>query len=372
MSTTTLSTAVCGLTRIEHREELEADQRPLELGLIVRLLRYTGPHARTRNRLLLLVAMRSFQLPALTWAIAAIIKGPITAGDGAGTMLGVAGFVALAISTQLVMHFRQRYALELGESVVFDLRNDIFAHLQRMPLSFFQRTRLGRIISRMTSDVEDVRVGVQEVLFVCMVQFGHMAVAAAFMLWYDRTLFLMVLLLAPVLWLVNHVFHRQLSVALRQMRESFSRVTATLAESVNGIRATQAFVRQDTNARMFHDLLVDHARHNYRFSRTQGLFLPLLDLNSQVFVAALFGDWRVSRAGAKRRDDRGRSGRVLFHGQHVFQSDHRPRESIQPARLPRWPAPSGSSICSIHRRNGSMPRVPSSCHRWPDTSVSAT
>src|SRR4029079_8074766 len=134
---------------------------------------------------------------------------------------------------------------------------------------------------------EDVRVGVQEVLFVCMVQFGHMAVAAAFMLWYDRTLFLMVLFLAPVLWLVNHVFHRQLSVALRQMRESFSRVTATLAESVNGIRATQAFVRQDTNARIFHDLLVDHARHNYRFSRTQGLFLPLLDLNSQVFVAAL-------------------------------------------------------------------------------------
>ncbi|MEX2141121.1 MAG: ABC transporter ATP-binding protein [Pirellulales bacterium] len=231
--------------------------------------------------------MRSFQLPALTWAIAAIIIGPITEGNGSGTLLGVAGFVALALSTQLVMHFRQRLALELGESVVFDLRNDIFAHLQRMPMTFFQQTKLGRIISRMTSDVEDVRVGVQEVLFVCMVQVGHMLVAAAFMLWYDRTLFLMVLLLAPVLWLINHAFHRKLSVALRQMRESFSRVTATLAESVNGIRVTQAFVRQDTNARVFHELLTDHAEHNFRFSRTQGLFLPLLDLNSQVFVAAL-------------------------------------------------------------------------------------
>jgi ATP-binding cassette subfamily B protein len=139
----------------------------------------------------------------------------------------------------------------------------------------------------MTSDVEDVRVGVQEVLFVCMVQVGQMAVAAAFMLWYDYVLFLMVLGLAPVLWLINHHFHRQLSVALRQMRESFSRVTATLAESVNGVRLTQGFVRQDTNARMFGDLLEDHARYNYNFSRTQGLFLPLLDLNNQVFVAAL-------------------------------------------------------------------------------------
>jgi len=275
------------LTRLERRDEEEADRRPLDLSLIMRLFRYTEPHARTRNLLFLLVAIRSFQLPALTWMIAAIIKGPIADADLDRTALGVLGFVFLALSTQLVMHFRQRYALELGESVVFDLRNDIFAHLQRMPMSFFHRTKLGRIISRMTSDVEDVRVGVQEVLFVCMVQFGHMIVAAAFMLWYDRMLFSMVLGLAPVLWLINHVFHRKLSVALRQMRESFSRVTATLAESVNGIRVTQGFVRQDTNARMFHDLLTDHARHNFNFSRTQGTFLPLLDLNSQCFVAAL-------------------------------------------------------------------------------------
>jgi ATP-binding cassette subfamily B protein len=299
MSTATLSTTRT-LTRLARRDEHDVDQRPLDLGLIRRLFRYTRPHARTRNWLFSMVVIRSFQLPALTWAIAAIIKGPISDGDASGTMWGVAGFMALALSTQFVMHFRQRLALELGELVVFDLRNDIFSHLQRMPLSFFQRTKLGRIISRMTSDVEDVRVGVQEVLFVCMVQVGHMLVAAAFMLWYDRTLFVMVLLLAPVLWLINRAFHRKLSVALRQMRESFSRVTATLAESVNGIRVTQAFVRQDTNAEMFHELLTDHAEHNFRFSRTQGQFLPLLDLNNQVFVAALLviGGYQVLSPGA--------------------------------------------------------------------------
>src|SRR4051812_5755727 len=107
------------LTRLYRRDEQEADQRPLDMALILRLFRYTKPHARTRNRLFLLVAVRSFQLPALTWLIAAIIKGPITAGDIPGTALGVAGFLLLAVSTQFVMHFRQRYALELGESVVF-------------------------------------------------------------------------------------------------------------------------------------------------------------------------------------------------------------------------------------------------------------
>ncbi len=288
------------LTRLERREEQEAEQRPLDLALIARLIRYTRPHAWLRNWLFILVAIRSFQLPALTWVIAWVITGPISDGNVGGVIGGMFAFLVLAASTQIVMHFRQRMALQLGERVVFDLRNDIFAHLQSMPMSFFHRTKLGRIISRMTSDVEDVRVGVQEVLFVSMVQIGQMGVAAAFMLWYDRWLFLMVLLLAPVLWGINHVFHGRLSVVLRQMRDSFSRVTATLAESVNGIRVTQSFVRQDANARLFGGLLNDHAQYNFAYSRNQGLFLPLLDLNSQVFVAGLLivGGYRALSGGS--------------------------------------------------------------------------
>src|SRR5262249_49079000 len=159
------------------------------------------------------------QMPALTWLVAAIIRGPIAGGDGRGIAVGVLAFLALAISTQVVMHFRQRLALELGEAVVFDLRNEIFARLQSLPMSFFGRTKLGRIISRMSSDVEDVRVGIQEVLFVSLVLLGQMSVAAAFMLWYDAKLFLLVLGLAPVLWLINYYFRRKMSTALRLLRE---------------------------------------------------------------------------------------------------------------------------------------------------------
>jgi ATP-binding cassette subfamily B protein len=275
------------LTRLERHEEYEADMRPLELGLIRRLFSYTKPYVTKRNWLIVLVIIRSIQLPALTWVIAAVIKGPITAGNVYGVIEGLLAFTVLAISTQWVMHYRQRFALELGESVVFDLRNHLFSHLQTMPMSFYHRTKLGRIISRMSSDVEDVRMGVQEVLFITLVQVGQMAVAAAFMLWYDPVLFLMVLGLAPVLWVINQHFRRKLSYGLRRMRDSFSRVTATLAESVNGIRVTQGFVRQDVNAQMFGDLVIDHAQYNTEVNRTQGLFLPLLDLNNQFFVAML-------------------------------------------------------------------------------------
>lgn len=287
-----------GLTRMGRRDEPEVHQRPLDFRLISRLMEYTRPYATKRNWLAVLVILRSIQLPGLTWCLAAVVNGPIADRDVVGLAWGAAGFLLLAISTQIVMHYRQLLALELGENVVTDLRNAIFRHLQIMPMGYFNRTKVGRIISRMIGDIEDVRIGVQEVLFVSLVQLGQMLVAAAFMLWYDWQLFLLVLGLAPILWGLNRAFHRRLSHSLRVLRESFSRITATLAESVLGIRVTQGFVRQEENARQFGALVEDHSRYSTVVMRTQGLFLPLLDLNSQVFLAALLliGGGRVLAA----------------------------------------------------------------------------
>lgn len=293
------------LLTVRRPDDREADRHPLEMRLISRLMSYTQPYAAKRNWLLVLVVLRSVQLPALTWLTAAVITGPVRRHDLPGVMWGTAAFTALVLSTQLVMHFRQRLALELGEAVVHDLRRDLFAHLVGLPLSFFHRTRLGRIISRFTSDVENVRTGVQEVLFVSVVQVGQMLVAAAFMLWYDAMLFLVVLGLAPLLYAVNKHFHRLLSHALREVQESFSRVTATLAESVNGIRVTQGFARQETNAEIFSHLVACHSQYNMAVTRAQSIFLPLLDLNSQLCFAALLlvGGYRVLISGAAELGD---------------------------------------------------------------------
>uniref|UniRef100_A0A7C4QRL2 ABC transporter ATP-binding protein n=1 Tax=Schlesneria paludicola TaxID=360056 RepID=A0A7C4QRL2_9PLAN len=293
------SSAIPLLTRPRTDEPSEPTQRPLDLGLIGRVWSLTRPYRAVRLWLMVLVIVRSVQLPALTWVMTAVIAGPVARRDVAGVLWGAGGFLALAVSTQVVMHFRQRLALELGEAVVHDLRNAIFAHLQTLTLGYFHRTKVGRIISRMISDIEDVRAGVQEVLFVSLVQLGQMLVAAAAMLWYDAALFLVVLALAPVLWGLNHVFRRVMSTALRAMRESFSRVTATLAESVLGMRVTQGFVRQNENARLFALLVADHSRYNSQVLRIQGLFIPLLELNNHLFIAALLilGGWRALTHG---------------------------------------------------------------------------
>jgi ATP-binding cassette subfamily B protein len=290
-----------GATRLTHAEPIDqqAEMRPLEFGLIRRVFTYMRPHRATRNWLLLAVLVRSIQIPALAALLSAVINGPLVNRDTRGTIIGAIAFLILAAFTQITLHYRSKLALELGEAVVHDLRRDVFAHLQSMTTSFYHKTPVGRIISRLTSDIEVIRALVQDVLFVSLVGLGQMLFAAAFMFWYDRVLFLMVLALAPVLWGLNYYFRRRLSKALRAAQESFSRVTSSLAESVSGIRVTQGFVRQKTNSRLFLHQVVEHSDYNMLAARRSGALPPLLELNNQLFMVGLLviGGYRILGPG---------------------------------------------------------------------------
>ena len=275
----------------------EAAWRPLSLTLIRRLLTYTRPYAASRNWLAVCVVLRSLQLPLLVASLGAAISGPICSGDFRRTLLAAGGFAALAAVTQFTFHFRHRLALKLGEQVIRDIRRDVFAHLHRMTAGFYNRTQPGAILSRVVNDIESMRVGVQDVLFISIVQLGQMTVAAAVMLYANWRLFGVVLALAPVLYWLNRQFRRRISRIYRAVSESFSRVTASLSEAISGIRVTQGFVRQDVNAGLFADLVADHSRYNVEIARVSGFYLPLLEFNSQFFIAALLivGAWQAFR-----------------------------------------------------------------------------
>ena len=281
--------------RVRDDEDEEIIQKPLEWSLIRRLFTYAAPVKGKLTALSITSLVRAAQLPAFVWLATLIIKGPITDRNTVMLAWGVGAYALLALWTDGMFHFRQRWALEIGETVVNGLRADIFAKVQRQPMSFFHRMKVGRIIGRLTSDVEALRVGIQDVLFVSVIQFGQMIFTAVVMAWSDWVLFLVVLGLAPVLWVINRHFRVKLSHYSRAATDSFSRVTATLAESVNGIRVTQGFVRQETNAGLFRHLLADHSRYSIALARTSAILTPLLELNSQFFVSILlmFGGWRV-------------------------------------------------------------------------------
>ena len=284
------------LTHVVHDQE-STQHRPEDnvFTLLRRVFEYATPYRKTLIALCIHVAIRAALLPLGVWSMAAVINGPIANGNLGGVLTGVLGFTGLAALTNVLFHYRYRLALELGEAVIHDLRAAVFHHVLRMPLAYFDKTKTGRIIGRVTSDIDSIRTGVQDVVFVSAVQIGQMLIAAALMLYYDWVLFLVVAALAPIIWILNRTFTTRITEAQRKATESYSRIAGTLAESVHGVRVTQGFVREDVNAAYFRDLATDQATYNMVTARTSAIFLPLLECKTQIFTALLLlvGSWRV-------------------------------------------------------------------------------
>ncbi len=286
--------------RMKPERPSEANQRPLDFSIIRRLFACTRPYGRLRNSLLFLVVLRSIQLPILVWLLGWVISGAIARRDLPGVAVGVILFLLWAGFTAGSFVYRSRLALELGEFVVRDLRYQIYEHLHRLSLSFFKRTDVGRLLGRVIHDVDSVRTGIQDVFFVTVVQCGSMLVSAVLMAYYDWQLFLVVLCMAPGLWAITRHFRKRSSVAYRARSESFSRVTSSLAESVNGIREIQGFARQEHNAKAFAKLIDDHADINMRSHQIAAIFQPVLTFNGQVFLGLLLvlGGYQVATGRA--------------------------------------------------------------------------
>lgn len=274
------------ITYYDPAEHNDADQLPLRMDLIRRIFAYTGPYATRRNWLFFLTFARGLQLPALAWMIGWTINGPIAGKNVRGILLHAAAYLGLTLLMVVTLRYRQSLALQLGEAVAHDMRLELFRKLTTLPLAFFNRTKFGRIISRMTSDIDSVRVGIQDVVFVMTVQGIQMAGAAALMAWYDWKLFSLMVLLVPLIWFVNSKYRLEMSRRLRRVQESWSRLGSTLAESIGGIRVTQAFVRHEINAGFFRKLVAVHGDNNVGLARATAVFVPLLQMKSQLFLGA--------------------------------------------------------------------------------------
>jgi ATP-binding cassette subfamily B protein len=210
---------------------------------------------------------------------------------------------AIAISILL-----QRWCLlvvqRAGEYVQFDFRRKVFTHLQKLDMGFYDRTKLGRIISRCTSDINGMReVNVWGIAHI-LIQTSAMLLAAGMLLYTDWRIFLAVAWLGPVLFFVNRYFIRRTASGWQQVREGFTRVSTNLAENINGMRVVTAFNRQDPNLETFNRLQVTNTANNLMVSRINGVYQPSLELIRYlgraivlVFGAYLFASGKMEGKG---------------------------------------------------------------------------
>jgi ABC-type multidrug transport system fused ATPase/permease subunit len=270
-------------------EAEDAERLPISWALIRRILGYTRPYTARRNALFVICTMRAVQLTAVPWLVGQIIRGPIAHGDTRALAYWIAGMAVFVVIGEFTLWQRVSLAHRLGESVLHDMRVELMGVLLQRPMKFYHATRHGSLISRMISDIEAVRNGVQNNLPISFVSFGQMTVAGLVMLAISWKLFLILLVLAPGMHAINVFFKERIAEAAKVQIESFSRVTAALAETVQGIRVTQGFNREQVNAGIFGRLVGTLATNIVRTTKLSALYAPLLEFNATLFLALLIG-----------------------------------------------------------------------------------
>jgi len=172
-----------------------------------------------------------------------------------------------------------------GERLLFTLRVKIFAQMQRLGLDFYEREMSGRIMTRMTSDVDALSTFLQTGLVTMLSSVLTFVGVLAAMLVINLRLGLLVLAIVPVLAVATVLFRMKSSKAYNEARERISVVNADLAENVAGLRVTQAFRREDTNRARFAGRSLAYRASRLRALRYIVLYFPFVQALSTVAAA---------------------------------------------------------------------------------------
>jgi ATP-binding cassette subfamily B protein len=187
----------------------------------------------------------------------------------------------------------------LGERIRYDLRKKMFNHLQALSLSYFDRTPVGWIMSRVTSDSD--RVAELTTWGLLDITWGLMNITTAlyFMVAINWRMALIVLAVIPLLATVAAQFKKKILVEFRLVRKINSKITGTYNENITGVRVVKALGREEANLEEFSQLTGEMYRAGYRAAWLSALFLPVVQLISAVAVGriAWYGGWQAQRGG---------------------------------------------------------------------------
>lgn len=283
--------AVVGSTRIEE----EIFGRVFDGKVTRRILQFVRPYR--RNVAISVAAVVTFTGSQLT--IPLLIRYAIDNGmapDAPPAILpGIVAIFALIVAINFIASRVQELVTgKMAEDVLFDIRRAMFGHLQRVSLSFMDKTEVGRLMSRLQGDVNSM----QEFLETSVLAIGDLLLLfgiVAVMLWLDWQLALMVLTVIPVLFGVRILWLTRARAAFMAAHEANSITNGALAEAIHGVRAIQAMDRANLNAELYGQLVDTTYKAQLRASKLSQIMIPIVDTltGSAMAVVALAGGLMV-------------------------------------------------------------------------------
>lgn len=269
----------------EHYNEIAG--KAYDARLMKRLLAYVKPYRGwVAASVALLLAASAAEL-AGPYLIKMGIDNYIAAGDRSG--LAVIALALLGVNiVSFLLSYWQIYLMNLtGQSVIYDMRTELFAHVQTLSLSFFDKNPVGRLISRIMGDIQVLNdlftSGVVMALGDLFTLLGIMGIMLAL----NVKLALVTFIVVPMLFVTSMVFRTKVRRSFRQIRRAIARINGYLQENITGIRTVQMFNREAKNSQHFDKLNHDHLDAYLRSILYYAVFFPTVEIIGAIAMALI-------------------------------------------------------------------------------------
>ena len=279
-------------------EDGESFEKSFDMQVTRRLLAYLKPYRLQLVLGILLLLAYSAVAPAFPSLIALIIDNYLVADEAPFNNLtvderfsGVLNIVLIYMGLRL-LSFGLRYAYTyiiawLGQHVIYDLRRAIFTKIERLHMGFFDRTPVGRLITRMTSDVDAIQQMLTDGVVGIVADFGMILGLIVYMFIINWQLALITLAIMPLLFLVLNFLRSRIRDAYRSVRLRTSISNSYLAENLTGMKTVQLFNREGRNRKHFDRLNLRLLDSNHEQVRWFSLFHPAVTLTGAIVTAVI-------------------------------------------------------------------------------------
>ena len=255
--------------------------------LMKRLLKYLKPYFKWVVISIILtigVALASTIRPYLTKVA---IDDYIAHGDAAG-LRNIVLLLLGAIFFQGILQYSMTYLTQwIGQKTIYDLRMELFSHIQKLSMSFFDRNPVGRLVTRLTNDIEVLNEMFSSGIVMVFADIFTIAGILFFMFSLSWQLTLIALSVIVPLIYATMVFRKKVRIAYRDVRTYLAKMNAFLQEHISGILVVKIFNREKRTLDDFKDINYDHTRANVRSVFYYSVFFPVVELIGAISVALI-------------------------------------------------------------------------------------
>ncbi len=266
--------------------------------VVLRLLPYILPFKRLAIIAGIAMLIYTATQVAIPWSVKIAIDRYIFPGEIVGLTWMFVLFIAIAL-LNWITNFIQQFSMEkVGQGVLYNLRRDVFHHVQKQSVSFYDKTEVGRMMSRVQGDVGQLQEFAALVVMTLGELLSLIGIIVALLI-LDVQLGLVTMIVLPMLIGTMMVWQPLARKAFVEVRRTISIVNGELNQNITGVRVVQAMNRQDTNLEEFDRLNKDHRSANLQASRLSAGLLPAVDILTAVAIGlALFFGARMIGGGA--------------------------------------------------------------------------